>query len=366
VGSDSMTASFAGQQYRLRVDEVGHILGGSMALAGLTFARVDAATAAKIVLGKPDYSAPPDAPYSSEEVAVRGPKGIRLGGTLTKPKNVIGPLPAVVTITGSGQQDRDEYIPVAGGYRPFWQIADTLGRRGIAVLRLDDRGVGSSGGKPATSTSAEFADDIRAGIAYLRTRGDIDGSRIGLIGHSEGGIVAPMVAATDPKLKAIVLLAGPADNGLDIIRYQQRFALDHDTLLTPTKRDSAYKAELIQLDSIAGKNAWIKFFLSYDPISTARKVKAPVLVLQGETDRQVSFEQAEKLGAAFRAGGNRDVTVHVFPGKNHLFIADVDGNPAAYGKLATNKIGGDVLGMIADWLVVRLKASSKLSPDHPM
>jgi alpha-beta hydrolase superfamily lysophospholipase len=366
VGSDSMTASFAGRQYRLRVGEVGHILGGSMALAGLTFARVDAATAAKIALGKPDYSAPPDAPYSSEEVAVRGPKGIRLGGTLTKPKNVIGPLPAVVTITGSGQQDRDEYIPVAGGYRPFWQIADTLGRRGIAVLRLDDRGVGSSGGEPATSTSADFADDIRAGIAYLRTRGDIDGSRIGLIGHSEGGIVAPMVAATDPKLKAIVLLAGPADKGLDIIRYQQRFALDHDTLLTPTKRDSAYKAELIQLDSIAGKNAWIKFFLSYDPISTARKVKAPVLVLQGETDRQVSFEQAEKLGAAFRAGGNRDVTVHVFPGKNHLFIADVDGNPAAYGKLATNKIGGDVLGMIADWLVVRLNASSKLSPDHPM
>jgi alpha-beta hydrolase superfamily lysophospholipase len=366
VGSDSMTASLAGQQYRLRIDEVGHILGGSMAAAGLIFTRVDAATAAKIALGKPDYSAPPDAPYSSEEVTLRGPNGIRLGGTLTKPKNVIGPLPAVVTITGSGQQDRDEYIPVAGGYRPFRQLADTLGRRGIAVLRLDDRGVGSSGGEPATSTTADFADDIRAGIAYLRTRADIDGSRLGLIGHSEGGIIAPMIAATDAKLKGIVLLAGPADNGLDIIRHQQRFALDHDTLLTPTKRDSAYNAQLIQLDSIARKNAWIKFFLSYDPISTAKKVKTPVLVLQGKTDRQVSFEQAEKLGAAIRAGGNRDVTVHVFPGENHLFIADVDGNPAAYGKLATNKMASDVLGTIADWLVVRLKASAKPSPDHPI
>ena len=357
LGTDSMTAAIAGQEYRLRVDDQGRILGGALAAAQLVVARVDAATAAKIALGKPDYAAPPDAPYTAEEITFTGPNGITLGGTLTRPKGATRPGPAIVTITGSGQQDRDEYIPVAGGYRPFRQIADTLGRRGIAVLRLDDRGVGLSGGEPATSTTADFADDIRAAVAWLRLRPDIDGARIGLVGHSEGGLIAPMVAATDAKLRGIVLLAGPSDNGYGIIKYQIRYGIDHDTSIAVVKRDSAFAAGVAVLDSTAANQPWLKYFFTYDPIVTARKVRVPALVLQGQNDRQITFEQAEKLGAALRASGNKDVTVRVFPAKNHLFIDDPDGSPSGYTRLPTNRIGGDVLGAIADWLAVRFAAT---------
>ena len=357
IGTDSLLATVANQEYRFKVDQAGHILGGVAPGSGLSISRVDAATAARLALGKPDYAAPAGAPYTAEDVSLAGPSGTRLGGTLTLP-NSKSPVPAVVTITGSGQQDRDEYIPIAGGYRPFRQIADTLGRRGIAVLRLDDRGVGASNGNPSTSTSSDFADDIRAAVAYLRTRREIDPSRIALVGHSEGGLIAPMVAANDKRLKGIVLLAGPAEKGRDIISYQQRYAIEHDTALAVAKRDSVYRVAQTQLDSVGTKNPWVHFFLSYAPDTMARKVKVPVLILQGANDRQVPAEQAAKLAAAFRAGGNKDVTVHVFPGLNHLFIVDPTGNPAEYGRLPTNKIGAEVLGVVADWLADKLDAGA--------
>jgi dipeptidyl aminopeptidase/acylaminoacyl peptidase len=351
---DSIVATVGNQEYRLKVDQAGHILGGAAPSIGLSISRVDAATAARLALGKPDYSAPAGAPYTAVEISLPGPAGTKLGGTLTLPSSK-SPVPAVVTITGSGQQDRDEYIPVAGGYRPFRQIADTLTRRGIAVLRLDDRGIGASNGNPYTSSSSDFADDIRAAVAYLRTRRDIDPSRIALLGHSEGAMIAPMVAVNDKRLKGLVLLAGPADNGREIIRYQQRYAVDQDTSLSAAKRDSVYGAAQTHLDSMAAKNSWMHFFLSYAPEPTARKVRVPVLILQGANDRQVPAQQAEKLAAAFRAGGNQDVTVHVFPGRNHLFIVDPVGNPQEYGRLAMNKIDAEVLGVVADWLADKLR-----------
>ena len=353
-GADSVIANVATQEYRLRVDPVGRILGGAAPAVGLTISRVDQATASKLAFGKPDYSAPAGAPYTTEEVTMRNGADVVLGGTLTLPKNATSRVPAVVTITGSGQQDRDEYLAIAGGYRPFRQIADTLGRRGIAVLRLDDRGVGSSTGNPATSTSLDFASDIRAAVNYLRSRPDIDPARIGLIGHSEGGLIAPLVAASDPKLKGIVLMAGPAYTGRQIITYQQKYALEHDTTLTAAKRDSLTRSAAAQIDSLGAKNPWMRFFLAYSPDTTAKRVKVPVLILQGGTDRQVTPDQAEKLGAAFQAGGNRDVTVRVFPDHNHLFITDPSGNPQGYALLPTNKVDPAVLGVIAEWLAVRL------------
>jgi len=354
IGADSVVVNIGSQEYRLKVDQAGHILGAAAPAIGLTITRVDQVTAAKLALGKPDYSAPAGAPYTTEEVSIAAAPGVKLGGTLTLPKNLKSPAPAVVTITGSGQQDRDEYISVAGGYRPFRQIADTLARRGIAVLRLDDRGVGSSTGNPSTSTTADFANDTRAAVAWLRTRKDIDQSRIALIGHSEGGLIAPMVAATDPKLKAIVLMAGPVDNGMKIIRYQQRYALDNDASLTGQARDSLYRVGQLQLDSLSRDNPWMRFFIAYAPDSTAKKVKAPVLILQGATDRQVPVEQAERLAAAFRSGGNSAVTVRVFPDRDHLFLADPSGNPQGYSRLASNKIDPEVLGAIVDWLARNL------------
>src|SRR5689334_1288422 len=227
-------------------------------------------------------------------------------------------------ITGSGPENRDEEIGIEG-YRPFRQIADTLGRRGIAVLRLDDRGAGGSDVGPTGAngpTSADFADDIRAALAYLRTRPEIDGNRLALVGHSEGGMIAPMVAATDPKLRALVLMAGPAHTGRAILKYQNEYAIDSMLHLGGARRDSALRTVDAKLDSAAKAMPWMHFFLDYDPIATAKRVTQPVLILQGATDRQVTPEQGPALAAAFRAGGNRDVTLKVFPSTDHLFLAD--------------------------------------------
>ena len=264
-------------------------------------------------------------------------------------------MPAVVTITGSGAEDRDERISIVEGYRPFWQVADTLARRGIATLRLDDRGVNGSSAGPAGATSADFANDIRAALAYLRTRPEIDGSRLGLVGHSEGGMIAPMVAATDPTLKGIVLMAGPAYTGRRILEFQQRNGVAHAPGLTAAERAAALKQSAEATDSLMATSAWLRFFASYDPLPTARKVRVPVLILQGETDQQVTPEQADTLAAAFRAGGDRDVTVRKFPATDHLFLADSLGDPGRYGMLATRTVRPEVLGTLAEWLVAHLR-----------
>ncbi|MFI5312107.1 MAG: alpha/beta hydrolase family protein, partial [Gemmatimonadales bacterium] len=209
-------------------------------------------------------------------------------------------------------------------------------------------------------TSADYAEDIRAALAYLRTRREVDAGRLGVVGHSEGGLIGPMVAVAEPSLRAVVTLAGPAYNGLEIIRYQQRNAVDRDSTLKPSQRDSAYRAAASELDTMMAASPWLKFFVSYDPLATARRVKAPALILQGETDHQVTAVQAEKLGAAMRAGGNRDVTVRVFPQLNHLFIHDSDGSVTGYARLPTNKVDPAVLGAIADWLVVKLAAKGSM------
>jgi uncharacterized protein len=175
-------------------------------------------------------------------------------------------VPLVITISGSGAQERDEAILGVEGYRPFREIADTLGRRGVAVLRFDDRGTGESEGNHATATSRDFADDVRALVAWLRTRDDIDPTRILLLGHSEGGLIAPLVAADDPRLAGIALLAGPAYTGARIIAFQQRSAIAQQyPSAFAAARDSMLRAAQQQMDSIARTNPWIREFLTYDP-----------------------------------------------------------------------------------------------------
>lgn len=366
ISADSVSVTIARQVQRFKIDARGRILGGVIPGSGLEFARLGPEAAAGLVVAlrdsviapKANYSAPPGAPYKAEDVRVTGPGGLILGGTLTMPTNVRGPVPAVVTITGSGQQDRDEYIPFAGGIRLFRQLADTLSRRGIAVLRLDDRGIGASGGDPREATTADFANDIRAALAYLRTRKDIDGSRLALVGHSEGGAIAPMVASTDPKLKAIVVMAGPGESGLEISMAQNKYMLDRDSTLTPAKRDSILRVARASLDPAKQTIPWVKFWMAYDPAPAARKVKAATLILQGATDRQVPADQAEKLAGLIRAGGNRDVTVKIIPDTDHLFVEDPSGDFNNYDKLKTNKVSPNVLGPLADWLVLKLGAKT--------
>jgi alpha-beta hydrolase superfamily lysophospholipase len=309
----------------------------------------------------PDYSAPPDAPYTAEEVRVpvRPASGdtFSLAGTLTIPKRGGAPFPAAVMITGSGQQDRDENLwPLVRGYRPFRQIAERLAEAGVAVLRVDDRGFGASGGDARQATSADFAGDVAAEVAWLRQRAGIDARRIALIGHSEGGVIAPMLAARDPGIAAIVLMAGTAKPGLRVLVDQVVGPIARASGLAPERRTAleAEAARTVEADT-APSLPWMRWFRSYDPLPTARLVRQPALILQGEVDRQVSAGQADTLAAAMRAAGNRDVAVHVFPHLNHLFlVSPTDGSPSEYPALKETAIGRDVLDTLADWLAGRL------------
>jgi len=312
---------------------------------------VTIATAARI-----SYDAPADAPYVAEHVTIPTVRGYTLAGTLTRPKGSTK-VPVVVTVSGSGPQDRDSRISIVEGYAPFREIADTLARRGIAVLRYDDRGVGESGGRSSrdSATSADFADDVQSVLAYLRTRADVDGTRLAVAGHSEGGLIAPLVAMREPTVAAIALLAGPSQNGRQILTYQNANNIAVAPGLTDVQRDSLRRTIPAALDSLARSNRWMNYFMAYDPLATARRVKQPVLILQGDTDRQVTAEQADTLVGAFRAGGNRRVTMRHFPETNHLFLTDPSGAPQGYTSLADRRIRRDVLGALADWFVTTLR-----------
>ena len=306
---------------------------------------------------KPDYSAPADAPYTAEDVLVTTPGGFTLAGTLTLPKGASRskPVGAIVTITGSGPEDRDESIGLPG-YRPFRQIADSLGRRGIAVLRMDDRGTGASGGTFKGATSADFAEDIRAGLAYLRTRPEIRSDRLGVLGHSEGAIIAPMVAEKESTLRAIVLLAGIAEPGRSALQFQMKNGIEHNAKLTPAQRESQIAEIPAKIDAMAAADPWMKFFFTYDPATTMRHVKTPVLILTGSRDQQAVPEQNPKIEAAFKEGGNKDVTARILPDFNHLFVHDTDGFPGNYAKLpAPIMMSSDVVKMVTDWLAQRLR-----------
>lgn len=355
TAADSVTLSLAGSEMHGVVDAVGRLVNVTVPAQGLTVTRVLGVHLPPAAFEPPDYSAPEGAPYTAEDVAVKTRTGHVLAGTLTRPLTQEA-VPAVVMITGSGAQDRDQALPMIRGYRPFREVADTLSRRGIAVLRLDDRGFGASTGDFAMATSVDFAEDVRAALEYLRTRPDVDGRRLGLVGHSEGGLIAPMVAATDSLLAGIVVIAGPAQTGRKIIAYQQRYALERSETIPEASVDSALVAARERLEAEAAHQPWLRFFLDYDPLPVARQVRrTPVLILHGETDRQVTPEQADALAAAFRAGGNPDVTVHVLPEVNHLLLRDPDGSPAGYAALEERSVAPEVLGILAEWVVSRLR-----------
>lgn len=309
--------------------------------------------------GPPDYTAPADAPYVAEEVTVSTPMGHTLAGTLFLPRGAsrTRPVGAIVTITGSGQQDRDESLPGLEGYRPFRQIADSLARRGIASLRMDDRGTWGSRGTFRGSTSADFAEDIRAGLAYLRTRPEINSKRLGLVGHSEGALIAPIVATKEPDLRALVLLAGVSTNGREVLQFQLGNNIDHNERFTPQQKDSARLRINEQIDTLAARDPWMKYFIEQDPVAVARTVRQPsVLILTGENDQQALPRYVAPWAAAFKAGSNKDVTARVIPGVNHLFVKDADGYPGGYTRLPPPvRIEPYIVGEIVDWLVRRLR-----------
>jgi pimeloyl-ACP methyl ester carboxylesterase len=330
-------------------------------------------------------------PYTQEEVSYRNQKdNIKIAGTLTVPRGV-GPYPAVLLITGSGSQDRNETI---AGHHPFLVLADYLTRNGIAVLRVDDRGIGGTDIGSLSATSENFAEDVLAGVNFLKQRKEIDPKMIGLIGHSEGGMIAPMVATRSNDVSFIVLLAGPGQRGEDIIYAQteliQKAQGTHvDTIrhtialakrinsILKTETDekrieqrideeiAAYDRTLPDLqkqlfEPAAGaakasmpiyKTAWYRYFIAFDPQPVWKNVKVPVLALNGELDLQVpAKENLELIGAGLKANG--DVTLKAFPKLNHLFQPSQTGLPSEYGQI-DETISPEVLKTISDWILRR-------------
>jgi uncharacterized protein len=342
------------------------------------------------VLRRPQTPKPPF-PYKIEELKYRNePVGITLAGTLTVPEGR-GPFPAVILISGSGAQDRDETL---FEHKPFLVLADTLTRRGVAVLRVDDRGVGGSSGSVSKSTSDDFAGDVLAGIAFLKSRPDINARKIGLMGHSEGGIIAPMVAARSSDVAFIVMLAGTGFPGDEIMVMQARLIakamgvsekeLDKQrdmqkrlfaimrTETDPKKAGPAMREELKKVlselspeerkaagnvDTLAEneikkvESPWFRFFLSFDPRPTLERVHCPVLALNGEKDLQVPpKEDLAEIAKALKKGGNTRVTTKELPGLNHLFQTCKTGAVSEYGEIEET-IAPLALKVIGDWVV---------------
>lgn len=340
----------------------------------------------------------PPFPYLSEDVAYdNGDKSVHLGATLTKPATG-GPFPVAILITGSGLQDRDETI---SGHKSFFVIADYLTRRGIAVLRVDDRGIGQSTGEVTQATSADFANDVLTSLDYLKTRQDIDPKKIGLIGHSEGGMIAPMVAARRPgEIAFLVALAGP---GIPIstLMAQQSVAIFNASGVSAEATD-AYKPlyeHLLQTivqspDNITAYNQatqlvqtwekqtkpwiirtttgissdqsrqtfvnafvrqmrtpWMRYFLQYDPTKNLKTLRCPVLALNGDKDVQVTADpNLAGWTAALTQGGNKRFRTQKLTELNHLFQHSKTGSPAEYSQL-TETVAPEALQLIGDWLL---------------
>ena len=317
-------------------------------------------------------------PYREEEVTYANKAaGNVLAGTLTIPPGK-GPFPAVLLISGSGPNDRDETV---FGHKPFLVLSDYLTRKGIVVLRVDKRGVGKSTGDLAHATTADFATDAEAGVQYLKTRAEADPRRIGLIGHSEGGTVAPMLAAGDPGVRFIVLMAGPGVPGDQIIVEQGRLieeaagatkekaAQDADkqrelfALVEKEKDDAVLGKEL--REKLAGRvpdaqidvaiqqltSPWMRYTLTYDPATALRKVACPVLALNGEKDLQVSAAQnLPAIKKALEEGGNKQIEIDELSGLNHLFQTAKTGSPTEYAQIEET-ISPVALDKVASWIL---------------
>lgn len=361
--------------------------GGSLPLA-LTYGKPSAAVVVPVV--RPQD--PKDFPYKQEEVVFTNPKaGNTLAGTITMPAD--GRVTKIVVlITGSGPQNRNEEIRQFN-HRPFLVWSDWLTRQGIAVLRYDDRGVGQSTGTFATATSADFADDAEAAVNYIQSRADLKSLKIGLMGHSEGGMIAPMVASRNKAVKFIVLLAGP---GVPIEQLMLKQVADQmrlsgapdeaitrssatnkkiykliilnqslpagqlkqqvDTLMYQELRDYP-KADLQNqsIDAIVKQSSalispWYRYFIAFKPADYLTNVKCPVLALDGTLDMQVNGEaNLAAIKASLEKGGNRNFQVVLLPGLNHLFQKATTGSVTEYAQISET-VNPVALQTVSAWI----------------
>jgi len=339
----------------------------------------------------------PTKPYSyySEDITFENEKaGISLAGTLTLPQKE-GIFSAVILISGSGPQNRDEEID---GHKPFLVLTDYLTKNGIAVLRYDDRGTALSKGDFESATSLDFSSDAESALKYLQTRKEINKDKIGLIGHSEGGMIAPMVATNSKHVAFIVLLAGPgipcdqllllqleligkasgmSDEDLKKSKQFHKGAFEivkKSESLNQVKKDlRKYLKQIPKNDLISEKppemskkeyieilvneisTPWRQYFLKYNPAILLEKVKCPILAINGEKDLQVSpKENLDAIERALKNGGNMNVTIKELPNLNHMFQECTTGSPDEYSTIEQT-ISLKVLTAILDWIQMQTK-----------
>ena len=317
-------------------------------------------------------------PYREEEVTYENKaQSVTLAATLTLPQGS-GPFPAVLLITGSGPQDRDETLL---GHKPFLILSDYLTRHGIAVLRADDRGVGKSTGVFGSATTADFATDAEAGVAYLKTRSEVNPRKIGLIGHSEGGVIAPMVAVRNPDVEFIVMMAGTGVPGDQVLVAQgEAIELANGTDPAQAAKDAAQKKEMLMMietekdpaklekalkdkmgDALPEAQVgtaiqqltspWFRYFMTYDPATALRKVNCPVLAINGSLDKQVLPSQnLPAIRKALEESGNKQVEIDELPGLNHLFQTAKTGAPSEYAQIEET-MSPAALEKISTWIL---------------
>ena len=330
-------------------------------------------------------------PYKIEKVTYvnKSADGIKLAGTLTIPDNK-EKNPVVILISGSGAQDRDETILK---HKPFWVIADFLTRNGIAVLRFDDRGFGESEGEANGATSADFATDVKAGVAFLKSHPSIDSKKIGLVGHSEGGLIAPMVASKDKSIAFIVLLAGPGVSGKDLLLQQnydlmklqimdkkllKTFWTINSKLFDAVIKDKKRKYSVddymetikeeyasisdedklkLELDETSFRQSltmlqlkWMHFFIRSVPADYLKKVTCPVLALNGEKDIQVAGKMnLDAIEATLSKAKNKNYKCVLFPNLNHLFQNCKTGSVEEYINIEET-FSDEVMKTILNWI----------------
>lgn len=397
----------AGAVWEMKVSDDGQTATGVLKQGGefkTTLRRLAPGESASKTLKRPQEPVPP-LPYVAEDVTFESKPGVvTLSGTLTKPKGD-GPFACVVLVSGSGPQDRDENLL---GHKPFLVLADHLTRQGIAVLRYDDRGVAKSTGDFSSATSDDFADDAESAVEFLRTRRDVDPNKIGIVGHSEGGLIAPIVAARSKHVAFIVLLAGTGMSGAELLPIQGKLisiAAGVDAATAESQaaesakilrmvvagstrdevRSAIHAAATRQLkaapdtkslgdDEIDAKaneiatsqvrelfGPWFKRFLVMDPRENLKKVTCPVLAICGELDLQVPpKDNLPLIEKALKEAGNTDITIQELPGLNHLFQTTKTGSPSEYSQIEET-FAPAALETVSRWIRSRVGIGDKPS-----
>jgi uncharacterized protein len=347
VDPTDWVVGYQDKKYLVLTNEHGCMLSATMPEYGVVIERRTSFSASNYLLWPP-YSAAPDGAYTAQDVSIRAPQGHVLAGTLAVPAHKDS-MAAAVLITGLSPHERNNGD---APWMPFRDIADALTRAGIAVLRVDDRGIGKSTGDNAKFTSFDKADDVGTEVAWLHAQPGIDPKRIMLVGYSEGGLIAPIVAAKDPSIAGLITLAGPGVPGMEVARYQVEQPILKDPRIPDADREKELAKQLGE--ALKDLSAHESSFLTIDPIQYDRQVRCPALIIQGGADASVPVRSAERIASAMRAGGNSDVTVRIFPGVSHSLLPDPGGLPTGWAALPAFLTTPDLLDELTRWSVTKL------------